>query len=301
MAKWLERKRFRYTFPLVQNEMLEVVALGIMREITANIQMAAIYTIMADETADISNNEQLAVCFRWIDKNMEAHEDFVGLHPLSRTTADSIVQVLKDVLLRMNLDVKDSHGQCYDGAATISGKASGVAAQFKLENEKTLYTHCYGHALNLAIKDACEKVDCLKEAFDSIREICKLVKKSPQQDTKLSVIRSATQNQGQSIHTFCLTRWTVRAETLHSVIENHDELMALWEWSIKHLKDTEMKARVIGVNTVMSNFSFFYGCALGEFMLQLTDHLSCSLQDPKNFCCRGTGNRCRYSKNSVKR
>ena len=56
-----------------------------------------------------------------------------------------------------------------------------------------------------------------------------------------------------------------------------------------------MKARVIGVNTVMSNFSFFYGCALGESMLQLTDHLSCSLQDPKNFCCRGTGNRCRYS------
>ena len=42
-----------------------------------------------------------------------------------------------------------------------------------------------------------------------------------------------------------------------------------------------MKARVIGVNTVMSNFSFFYGCALGESILRLTDHLSRSLQDPK--------------------
>ena len=119
---------------------------------------------------------------------MEAHEDFVGLHPFSRTTADSIVQVLKDVLLRMNLDVKGSRGQCYDGAATMSGKASGVATQFKLENEKILYTHCCGHALNLAIKDACDKVECLKEAFDSIRGICKVVKKSPQRDTKLSEI-----------------------------------------------------------------------------------------------------------------
>ena len=64
MAKWLERKRFRYTFPLVQNEILEVLALGIMRKITENI----------------------------------------------------IVQVLKDVFLRMNLDVKDSRGLCYDGA-----------------------------------------------------------------------------------------------------------------------------------------------------------------------------------------
>ena len=119
---------------------------------------------------------------------MEAHEDFVGLHPFSRTTADSIVQVLKDVLLRMNLDVKGSRGQCYDGAATMSGKASGVATQFKLQNEKILYTHCCGHALNLAIKDACDKVECLKEAFDSIRGICKVVKKSPQRDTKLSEI-----------------------------------------------------------------------------------------------------------------
>ena len=42
-----------------------------------------------------------------------------------------------------------------------------------------------------------------------------------------------------------------------------------------------MKARVIGVNIVMSNFSFFFGCVLGESMLRLTDHLSRSLQDPK--------------------
>ena len=186
--------------------MLEVLALGIMREITANIQTAGIYTIMADETADISNTEQLPVCFRWIDKNMEAHEHFVGLDPLSRTTTDSFVQVLMDVLLKMNLDVKDSHGQCYNGTVTMSGKGSGVATQFKLENEKMLYTHCYGHALNLAIKDACDKVECLKETFDSIRGICKLVEKSRQRDTKLSEIQSVTQNQENSIHAYCPTR-----------------------------------------------------------------------------------------------
>ena len=61
--------------------------------------------------------------------------------------------------------------------------------------------------------------------------------------------------------------------------------MALWEWSIKH--DTEMKARVIGVNTVMSNFSFFFGYALGESMLRLTDHLRRSLQDPKTSAAEG--------------
>ena len=77
-----------------------------------------------------------AVCFRWIDKNMEAHEDFVWFAPTFKNNCrQHCFKVLKDVLLRMNLDVKDSRGQCYDGAATMSGKASGVAAQFKLEND----------------------------------------------------------------------------------------------------------------------------------------------------------------------
>lgn len=187
----------------------------------------------------------------------------------------------------MNLEIKDGRGQCYDGAATMSGKVNGVATQFKLENEKMLFTHCYGHALNLAIKDACNKIECLKEAFDSTKEICKLVKKSPQRDTKLAEIRSATKNQEKSVHAFCPTRWTIRAETLRSMIENHSELMRLWEWSIDNLKDTEMKARVIGVSSVMSNFSFFFGCALGECVLRLTDHLSRSLQDPNLSAAEG--------------
>ena len=50
---------------------------------------------MADETADISNKEQVVVCLRWIDSNLMVHEDFIGLGPVARTTADEIVPVLK--------------------------------------------------------------------------------------------------------------------------------------------------------------------------------------------------------------
>jgi len=40
----------------------------------------------------------------------------------------------------------------------MAGSKSGVATRFKEENEKRLLTHCYGHALNLAIVDAIKKV-----------------------------------------------------------------------------------------------------------------------------------------------
>ena len=37
----------------IQNELLEATALGMMRQISANIQNATFFTIMADETADV--------------------------------------------------------------------------------------------------------------------------------------------------------------------------------------------------------------------------------------------------------
>ena len=42
--------------------MIEVMALQILHDIAKNIQSAEIYSILADETADISNVEQLTFC-----------------------------------------------------------------------------------------------------------------------------------------------------------------------------------------------------------------------------------------------
>jgi len=160
----------------------------------------------------------------------------------------------------------------------MSGVKSGVATQLKALNKKILFTHCYGHALNLAVKDSCTKIESLREAFETTREICKLVKKSPQRETKLKSLRNTAENKAKTIHDFCPTRWTVRGETLASVLNNFNELMDLWEWSLSVVKDTEMKARISGVKAIMPKFSFFFGCSLGETILRQTDNLSKALQ-----------------------
>ena len=81
-----------------------------------DIQNSEFFSIMADETADVSNTEQLATCFRWVTEDLEVNEDFIGLHALPRTDADTIFNVLKDILLRCNLDLSKLRGQYYDGA-----------------------------------------------------------------------------------------------------------------------------------------------------------------------------------------
>ena len=177
--------------------MLEIMALQVLREIAQNVKSAVTYSILADESSDVSNKEQLVFCVRWVDDSFNKNEDFIGMHPLLTTAADQIVAVIKDVLLRINLRIEDAGGQCYDGALIISGSKSGVATQFKLLNKKCLYTHCYGNALNLAVGDAIKSVGFLESIFDIAREICKLIKLSSKRNSKLDGIRRDAKNRSK--------------------------------------------------------------------------------------------------------
>ena len=57
----------------------------ILRPILKNIKESSYYSIMADETTDITNKEQFVICIRWADNDLNANEDFLGLHELSVT------------------------------------------------------------------------------------------------------------------------------------------------------------------------------------------------------------------------
>ncbi len=89
------------------------------------------FTIMVDETTDQSNVEQMVFCLCYVDSDLNVHEEFVGLYSLESTSADSIVSIIKDILLRMNLSPKNCRGQCYDGASSMSGGRCKTDHEFR--------------------------------------------------------------------------------------------------------------------------------------------------------------------------
>ena len=89
----------KHTSPEIQNEILEIMSLQVLCEIAQNIQSSVIYSIMADETADISSKKQLICCIRWVDDNLRQHEKFTGIDPIVNISAGCIVSVVKDMLL----------------------------------------------------------------------------------------------------------------------------------------------------------------------------------------------------------
>ena len=80
---------------------------------------------------------------------------------------------------------------------------------------------------------------------------------------------------------FYPTRWTVRAASLSSILKNYGTLMKLWGWAQDNVNDSDMKARIIVVQTKMQTFSFFYELQLAIIVLSHSDKLRSSLQRAK--------------------
>ena len=88
-------------------------------------------------------------------------------------------------MIRLNIPLSNTHGQCYHGAKNMRGIKNGASNKILSENLKEFFTHCFGHALNLAVGDMVKNVRFLKDSMDTTCEISNLIKKSPKRDAIL--------------------------------------------------------------------------------------------------------------------
>ena len=124
LKKWLETMNDTYTSHDIENEILNLMSHDVIRSLMSDMKRGKCryFSLIADEYTDIANHEQLTICFRWIDENLDAQEDFVGFYQLPDIKASTIETVLKDALIRLQLPLNDCRGQCYDGASNMLGK-----------------------------------------------------------------------------------------------------------------------------------------------------------------------------------
>ena len=178
----LKKPRNSCTCTDTQNELLQLLSMQVQKVIASQLKEAEFIAIMLDETPDQSNKEQCVLVIRHCDDDLDVREEFIGLYHIHDTKADTLVKVTDDVLTRLNISFSKVRGQCYDGASTLGGVQNGVAKQIREKEDRALYTHCYGHSLNLACSDAFKDNKIMKDAMDFAKEIIKLIKRSPKRD-----------------------------------------------------------------------------------------------------------------------
>ena len=74
--------------------MIKTMATAVLTELGKSVLSSEFFAIMCDECTDSSNREQLSVCIRWVDSELEPPEDFIGLYKMDSVCASDIVKAL---------------------------------------------------------------------------------------------------------------------------------------------------------------------------------------------------------------
>jgi len=132
--EWLRRKNEIYTCAEAQSEMLQIMALRMLRDVPEDIHNLVYYTVMADETTDKSNREQVVFVIRHVSEDLVPHEEFIGLYKVPTVDAKTLTKTIEDCLVRMNLSLNKWRGQL---TLWFYGNASALGANGATTSENT--------------------------------------------------------------------------------------------------------------------------------------------------------------------
>ena len=108
------------------------------------------YSLIVDESTDISCEKQLCVLVRYYSDNINRIvTTFLGLISLTSATADSVFKAIQDFLTSNCLCIKDCIGLATDGCNVMCGQNNSVITRFKNINPEIIHIKCICHSLQL--------------------------------------------------------------------------------------------------------------------------------------------------------
>ncbi len=268
-----------YLSPAIQNELIECCAEEIRGTLIIRIQAAQYFTVLADESMDISGTEQMSLCVRYVneeEENLEMKEDFLGFCPLPKQDAATITSAILNQLTKWGLQTTFLRGQGYDGASTMSGKVSGVQKRVKELYPRAMYTHCRSHALNLVVVHGCSDLPLVRNTMSIVEKIAVFFSAT---GARKDALRAESRREGQpktaGIPLMSDTRWGSRANTLSAFVEQFTAIHSVLETMEAEVTTTSGKASTLrhSIGTFETIITAVIANKVLGYMLPLTKKL----------------------------
>jgi len=143
-------KNCQLTAPQIQREIANCCAKETTKLLMEDLG-GEYFAILADESSDVYQNEQLALCLRYVNKKGSVVERFLGVVHVENTTALTLKTAIENLLMEHSLSLSMVHGQGYDGASNMKGYANGLKKLIMDNCPSTYYVNCFAHQLQLTI------------------------------------------------------------------------------------------------------------------------------------------------------
>ncbi|XP_060868621.1 zinc finger MYM-type protein 1-like [Metopolophium dirhodum] len=211
--------RNKFICPQIQNEIISVCGDVILKKIVNQVNDSKCFTVLADETTDISVVQQLALCARYVDKNKNVNEDFFKFIPVQSLTGKNLANSILNGLMSCGVDCNYLYRQGYNGASNMAGHIQGVQAQVRAKYPKALYIHCAAHSLNFAVSTA-SNIKPIRNCLGIIENLYVFFNTPKCNNVLLSCIEnSETDVKVKTLKRLCATRWVQRYDAVHDFVE----------------------------------------------------------------------------------
>jgi hypothetical protein len=251
------------------------------------------FSVLIDESRDISTKEQMAVALWYVDKKGHVVERFLGVEQVTDTSALLLKAAVEDLFCRHGLSLSRLRGQGYNGASNMQGQFNGLKTLIMKENESAYYVHCFAHQLQLAFVAVAKNHNKITTFFNFVAIVVNVVGGSCKRQDLLRekqatrVVESVHNgelpngqglNQETSLKRSCDTRWSSHYNTLISLIDMFSSIIDVLDTIAKDGATSEQKREAEHLSHFIQSFGFVFNLHLMRYILGVSNELSQALQ-----------------------
>lgn len=239
-----------------QENIIDCIKGEILTSILNDVKHVKYYSIVFDETTDVSHVSQLSLILRYIDNKNNVHEKFVGFincHDYAfhneknivkldtaeyeksyiepKLTGEVLGNIVVSAMQSMSLDLSKCVGIGTDGCSVMTSVVHGAVQCVRTSCENAIFSPCSNHALNLSISKS-SNVQLVRNNMSIIREILSFFNMSSKRNF---ILKKNLKGCKRSITGLCDTRWVERHESIFefqiNLVEIIDSLVCISEWN----------------------------------------------------------------------
>lgn len=211
------------------NELIKYCGEEIIKEIIRRVQKAKFYSILFDETTDVSNTSQLSISLRYLyednsedesEKKSIVREDFVGFIDLHKDNysdenpscepiinGEILGQSVVKAIDNLGLNLENCVGIGCDGCSVNISNVCGAAEKIKERAVNSILCICKNHCLNLTLSKS-SNIQNVRNGLGTMKEVSTFFSRSSKRD---HVLKSVL---GHKVKNYCETRWVERHEAI---------------------------------------------------------------------------------------
>ncbi|CAO2589065.1 Zinc finger MYM-type protein 1 [Lemmus lemmus] len=264
----------------VQEEIIEIIKAEMLQDIVSELRVASAFSIICEETADGATEGQLSLCVRYPQKTSSAvlvKERFLGLVNVEEMTAVHVHRHIKAYLQQVGIDFNRICGQAYDLATSLRVKFNEVVTEFKKEEPRIVYVHCYAHFFELAVISFCKEVKELRSTLNTLSSLFDTVRLSGEMSATLQAMCKLSQSQTCQKHA-SQSCWPAHDDLLLSVTECLPEVIETLHAVARQSAGTAVADQLNDLLVAVTKFEFIFCLKFLYRVLSITGILSREFQ-----------------------